>query len=66
MVPEVSFVKLGSSPVYLGGALEAPGPKHLSLPPSLSEGTQADTIQCREHAKPSKDVLPSGISVSGP
>lgn len=54
MVLEVAFVKLGSSPVYLGGALEAPGPKHLSHSPSLSEGTQAGTIRCREPAKPSK------------
>lgn len=54
MVPEVSFVKLGSSPLYLGGALEVLGPKHLSDSPSLSEGTQAGTIHRREHTKTSK------------
>lgn len=53
MVPEVSFEKLGSS-LVVGGALDAPGPKHLSHSPSPSEGTQAGTIQCRERAKPSR------------
>lgn len=69
MVQKVSFVKLGSSRGYLGGALEAPGPKHLSHSPSVAEGTQAGTVQCREHAKPSKGCTPFcsfRIGISGP
>lgn len=69
VVQKVSFVKLGNSRGYLGGALEGPGPKHLSHSPSVAEGTQAGTVQCREHAKPSKGYTPFcsfRIGISGP
>lgn len=56
-VPEVPSVKLGSSPMYLGEALEAPGPADPSHSPLLSEGTQVGISQCREHAKPGKGCI---------
>lgn len=65
----MSSVKLGNSPVYLGGALEAPGPAHPSHSPLLSGGTQAGSSQRREHAKPGKGCISLWsfkTSVSGP
>lgn len=65
----MSSVKLGNSPMYLGGALEAPGSAHPSHSSLLSEGTQAGTSQCREHAKPDKGCISLWsfkTSMSGP
>lgn len=55
-------MKVGSSPMYLGGALEAPGPAYPSHSPLLAEEPKQGPVSVGNMQNMEKDVFPSGVS----
>lgn len=58
----MSSVKVGSSPMYFGGALEAPEPAIPSHSPLLSEEHKQGQVSVGNMQNLAKDVFPSGVS----